>query len=102
MTGWKKHECLENNAQIQVVTNGEQFIHCDRTSIEVLDHGKFAVLERYNTNYDMDEELTEIFGAFSEHSDNTVVNCNNCDNYMMSDEMHVVNDEAICRVCAGR
>ncbi len=102
--GWKKYDCKENNQQIQVLTDGDQhFIHCDRRPITILDHGKFAVLERWGQNYPMEEPLDQIAGAFSEHSPNTVINCDNCGEYMMSDEIYVSKDDsAICRRCGIR
>ena len=86
MTGWKKFQCPETNTMIQVLTDGEHYVQCDRRLIEIVDHGKYAVLERFGQNYSMEEVLQYI--GFSEHDDPTVLNCDNCGRYMMSDEFH--------------
>lgn len=101
ITGWKKYECRESNKMVQVLTDGEYFIHCDRKPTVILDHGKFATLERWNQNYPMEETLMQIDGAFSEYDDPTVANCQNCGEYMMSDEMYesASEDWIICRRC---
>lgn len=100
ITGWKKYDCKEN-PMVQVLTDGKYFIYCDRRPIEILDHGKFATLERYNRNYPMEKTLEQIDGAFSEHDEPSVTNCDNCGCYMMSDEIYTDEKEesVICRRC---
>lgn len=100
MTGWKKYDCPENSKRLQVLTDGYYFIHCDRKPITIIDHGQFATLERWNQNHPMEEILEQIDGAFNEHSDNTLVNCDNCGEYMISDEMFKTDEESlVCRIC---
>ncbi len=103
ITGWKKHTEPTLNPHTQILTDGKHFIHCDRRPITIVDHGRFAVLERFGANYSMEETLEQIDGALNEHSENTVINCDQCGGYMMSDEANVIPDElVVCRICRDK
>lgn len=103
MTGWKKDkEHPEDTAKGEVIlTDGEFYVHCDIKPITIVDHGQFATIERWNQNYPMEETLEQIDGALSEHDDPTMVNCDNCGGYMMTNEMYTTRDgqSLVCRIC---
>lgn len=101
MTGWKKDPSFQAAAgkNAVILTDGEQYIHCDIRPIKILDHGQYVELERFANNYGMEEVLQQIDGAFNEHED-LLVGCDTCENMLLVSEAHETKDEMlICRVC---
>lgn len=101
MTGWTKVSCEENTKTNQVLTDGYYFVHCDREPIEIIDHGKYAVMELYSVNQNLGEVLYNIDDAVTDaNGEPPVINCDNCGGYMLTSEMYVTpNESIVCRKC---
>lgn len=103
MTGWKKVQCEENTKYTQVLTDGYYFAHCDRKPIKIIDHGQFVTLELFGENQNLGEVLGQIDDAVNDDDNSPVINCDNCGEYVMIDELYVDTEESVlCRKCGKK